>query len=478
MRKAAIVVASLCFFSGFANAGTNGLDRTFGSGGILRIGPTPVSGIVLSGVRALHVQDDGKILVGGYVYAPPELPALGRLTADGQWDTTFADHGVFVLPDGAEAAPYGGRINALAVFSTGDVLAAGGAHSSDRFDYNGCTLLIKLTSVGALDSTFAPDKSGSYCFDFAPPSPGNYWTSHWDDLRVDDDGTFFLTAISTNLNRGAVAHFDSNGTLVNTYGTNGIAGLPDGFFSARVELLPGHRALVAGIVATDTSEGLGASIADLQGDVDLSYGTGGVGSLDVRDSTYYGLVYSAHDAQERLLLSSGSSTSGEDDSPYRLARFAAGGEGDASFNSNGQQAGSPGVAVLSLSATASYYDWITGAIPTADGHIVVVGSIGAVAAGDGVQNIALVRLNDDSSYDTGFGQSAHPGWASINVAGLDTSQASPTTLATDPASGRILVVIGATDGNGKGCAGLLRIVPDRLFDATFEPGTPIPDCSQ
>ena len=105
MRKAAVVVASLSLFAGFANAGTNGLDGTFGSGGIVRFGATPVSGITLGRIRGLHVQDDGKILIGGDFYAgPTELPGVGRLTADGQWDITFADHGAFVLPAG-DAAP-------------------------------------------------------------------------------------------------------------------------------------------------------------------------------------------------------------------------------------------------------------------------------------------------------------------------------------------------------------------------------------
>lgn len=62
MRKAAVVLASsLGLFATAASGGTNGLDATFGSGGIVRFGPTPVSGFSFGSLRALHVQDDGKI---------------------------------------------------------------------------------------------------------------------------------------------------------------------------------------------------------------------------------------------------------------------------------------------------------------------------------------------------------------------------------------------------------------------------------
>lgn len=461
-------------------AATNGLDASFGMRGIKLIGPTPTSGIAMTRISTLKVLDDGSIVLGGYVWGssdPAPQPAIGRLDADGNWDTSFADHGLFVLPYGADSAPYGGRIHSVDVFSDGSVLATGGIHQFGGYYYS-CTLLIKLTPTGALASGFAPDKSGSYCFDFAPPPANTYWTNHSDGVKIDSDDTFFLTSIETNLSVGAVAHLDSSGILVNTYATNGIAGLPVGVHSVSLDLLPGHEVLACGIyVSISGEQGFGAARLLDGGDVDMAYGVDGAASIDVQQSAV-GIINGARDAKDRLLLSSYAYlyASGED-SPYRITRLTTSGQTDVTFNGSGQQAGSPGVATFSLSGN-TLYDEVLGTQPMPDGHILVVGRNAKVSDSDGTFNISLLRLNDDASWDTSFGDAAHPGWASINVGGMANSFASPGAIAVDPRNGRIVAGIGTSDSNGNNCRGLIRVVADRLFDSAFDEIPPMPNCPQ
>src|ERR1700744_3653033 len=95
-------LATLCLFSHLAIAGSSGLDRNFGSGGALLVGPTPQSGLGIT-IKAITPLPDGTFLVGVRSQADPphptaELAAVGHLNADGSWDTTFGDHGLFALP--------------------------------------------------------------------------------------------------------------------------------------------------------------------------------------------------------------------------------------------------------------------------------------------------------------------------------------------------------------------------------------------
>ena len=490
MSKLAVVLslaATIAGASGSASAFTTGFDSTFGTGGIALIGPTPVSGIVMRRVSSLLVDPNGKIAIGGYVWDSvnnAELPAVGRLNADASWDTSFGDHGVFAMPYGSAAAPYGGRVDKLGVFSDGSVLASGGRYdASHSLDYATCTVLVRLTTSGNPDSGFGPDNSGSYCFDFAPPPPDlcciHY---HWDDIKIDSDDSFFLTTTTTNLDgdvvRGAIAHFDASGALLSPYGASGIAAIsPNVAATNQIEILPDHSVVAVGITATADDLGLGTSQVDPDGAVDLNYGANGAAATDLQGQADIGIPDAVLDPQLRVLIASYSHTPDFGDSSYRLARLTSSGSVDETFNGNGMQAGTPGVAVLTLSPDPTY-DSIQATRPLADGHILVVGQNGKVTDTDGTWNISLLRLNEDGSWDASFGDAVHPGWASVNIAGKASSYGAAESIGDDPHDARILVGIVTGDANDNACIGLLRIVPDRLIDSDFESATAMPVCPQ
>ena len=484
MREVAIgcfVAALAAGCVGSAAAMTSGLDASFGIGGIVLIGPTPGSAIAMRRINSLLVDHDGKIVIAGSVWGPSdpaELPAIGRLNADGSWDTSFADNGLFVLPYGADAEPYGGRIEHVGAFSDGTVLASGGIFQLGGYFYS-CTLLVKLTNAGALDTDFAPFKNGVYCFDFAPPPDDTLWFNHWADVKIDSDDSFLIASPFTNLFqlRSAVAHLDATGTLINTYATNGIAALPEEVATGFVEILPDHATLAVGLSGSVDNLGVGASRVGADGKIDLTYGMNGVASADLQGAVEIGLAYTALDSQSRLLISSSSYTPEYGYSDYRIARLTSAGLVDATFNGNNQQAGAPGVATLTLSSNPDY-DEILGAQPIGDGHILVVGRNAQVEDSDGVFNISLLRLNDDAGWDQSFGAAGHPGWSSLNIGGHSTSDGRPYSMSLDTRNGNILIGISTSDSNGHGCVGLIRIVADRLFDGAFEVPPAMPNCPQ
>jgi uncharacterized delta-60 repeat protein len=106
------------------------LDRSFGSGGLARVG----FGSELVNVTSVAVQPDGEILAGGGARSEchalcSEAPALARLTEDGVPDPSFGDGGHEILTGqyhGEDAEVMG-----LAVGPDGEIFSVSGGGSSN-----------------------------------------------------------------------------------------------------------------------------------------------------------------------------------------------------------------------------------------------------------------------------------------------------------------------------------------------------------
>ncbi|HET7065562.1 MAG TPA: hypothetical protein VFI49_14915, partial [Rudaea sp.] len=337
-----------------------------------------------------------------------------------------------------------------------------------------CTLMLKLTSGGALDTAFAPDHSGSFCFDFAANTNNYTWFRHNEGFVVGANDSLYLTTPYTNLSHGAVAHFDSDGLLIGSYGINGIASLPDAVVATRLQLTGDNLILTMGGINN------AASIAVVRledtGQIDNTYGSSGVIAFDAQPGGLVSPSEALLDAQQRLVIADNDDESGVGLVPWRFARVATDGNLDEAFNGSGQQPGIPGFATPALGAT-NYFNGLQVALPLVDGHILGIGDAGYLADADGENNLALVRLAGNASFDASFGDSSHPGWASLNIGGGANGFTRVRATASD-ASGRVFIAIEAGDGNLHGCAGILRLIPDRLFDDRFDAPSSTPSCPQ
>lgn len=172
-------------------------DTTFNSGG---------NGFNYAGyVRAILVQSDGKILVGGDFtnYNNTTIPKrLIRLNADGSLDTTFNNGGSGLDYDYTV-------IRTLALQSDGKILAGG-----YLYYYNGVSVpqyLIRLNADGTRDTTFNNGGTGF----------NNYVNS----VKVLSDGKilvggYFTTYNGQNVPDGLV-RLNSNGSLDTNFNKNG-----------------------------------------------------------------------------------------------------------------------------------------------------------------------------------------------------------------------------------------------------------------
>jgi len=451
-------------------AGTTGFDVRFGDHGILLLGPTSTGRTL--GLTTVLPLASGKFLVAGVSYNDSDpgfgaiLPAVGLLNSEGIWDTAFADHGLFILPFGSSSAPQGGIVNHLALFSNGGILATGGTRVTFGLpDNRTCSLLVKLTEGGAPDTSFAADHNGTFCFDFAPDTSDWHSKGHWEGVQIDSDDSFFLTSPITNLGSGAVAHFDSTGELVSSWGTNGIATMTP--YLTLLELQSGHELVASGLRGFGIGVQTIANVKlDAGGALDDGYGTHGEFDFAIENESSVSPMSSERDATGNLLVAGYGAAH-----PFLIARSTAAGGPDPSFNGGGQQPGGPGWAALDIDSGSSLAGlWQAHVLP--DGHLFAVGEVGVSYI-----NGALIRLNSDASYDTSYGDAAHPGWAQLNIGGTASSSTYVRALAAD-AEGRVLVTLTLTDANGHFCSGLVRIVPDRLSDSGFEPAAAMPNCPQ
>ena len=103
------------------------LDPTFGNGGIV------LSEIGLGGgANALEIQDDGKILVGGYAaFNMRTYFVLIRINEDGSYDDLFGSNGIVTTEMGIN----GFRIESIEIQEDDKILVTGSYHNiNPNFD--------------------------------------------------------------------------------------------------------------------------------------------------------------------------------------------------------------------------------------------------------------------------------------------------------------------------------------------------------
>ncbi|MCX6936962.1 MAG: hypothetical protein NTU80_03550 [Verrucomicrobia bacterium] len=147
---AVLIGGSFSHYNGTARNGLVRLDRTGAQDNSFAdfTGPTVFS------IKALALQTDGKLLVGGsYYHSTGNLRAgLKRLDTNGNVDASFSG-----LIEGASDAfdtQYLGDIQELAIQTDGKILVAGDFSQFNGTARNG---IARLTTTGALDTSFNPD---------------------------------------------------------------------------------------------------------------------------------------------------------------------------------------------------------------------------------------------------------------------------------------------------------------------------------
>jgi uncharacterized delta-60 repeat protein len=261
--------------------GTTGLpDPLFGTGGLtVLFKPTTAGRHASTGVNALALQPDGKVVVGGYGPDPadPSMSALmvTRLAGGGGVDDTLAS-GMFLNSPFSTDEGHGAEVKALAVEPSGRIViggyASGSAHPATP------AVLAGLNGAnGTLDPGFA---GGSVVL--APIGSGASPSARALGMALQPSGNVVFGGTATDSaskNELLVGRLDgSNGSFDPTFGHDGkvlwqVAG-PGGASEVRaVALQPDGKILAAGLL------GSSVAVARLVGDTPPgdSSNTGGGG---------------------------------------------------------------------------------------------------------------------------------------------------------------------------------------------------------
>src|SRR5215831_13294763 len=451
-----------------------------------------------TGVAAIVLQPDGKVIVGGLIDTLNNTLAhnLARLNTDGTQDTSFT------TSQGADNS-----VLTAAVQSDGRIIIGG------SFTHYGSTTrnrTARLNSDGSLDSSFDPGAG----------SDGTV-----DAIAVQSDNRILIGGFFSNFNGAShpgIVRLNTNGSLDNSFS----AAVSGSAVVSALMLLPGDQILIGGnslpnstavfsVVCLNTNGTLSATALTVPGDVGTSVNA---------------LVYQP----DNKFVLAGNFTSYNGTTRNRLARVVPD-PGTVSFSASAYSVGeAAGVANLTVTRTgfapltakvnqtsgttlivpanSDSYNIGAGADGTVrtsalqpDGHLIIGGDFTSY---DTVSRSKITRLNADGSLDsafhpgtgadntinatavqpdgkviiggdfTNFDLSARTRIARLNANGsLDSSfnpgsgtNASVRALAVQP-DGRILVAGTFITYNGTSRSRIARLNSDGSLDTSFNPGT-------
>ncbi len=373
------------------------LDPGFGQGGSVT---TNISDTASACIGAL--QPDGKIVLAAQVDTPTGQAtiALVRYQPDGQLDTSFgpSKNGQIVEDPtlGMQDAA------AIAIVSNpghpgdGDIVVAGTWQDPATLAF--VSGLARFQPDGSPDSSFGAD--GSI---LEPPSSTVRITG---PLLIQPGGKILVggqTDLGTHAPGSSVAtveRFNENGSLDSTFAAPIVNGSLFGGLSSDIRglALDSNGNIVA--AGNDDSAASGDVIAVARmtpnGALDPSFGVGGVQTTNVSSIGELGrLTGVAINSSGNVVVGGDLRLIAADQSVYFAARYNSHGTLDASFNHGG-------IALAIASESPTTFE---GGIAVQSGGQVLLGGLVQITfTTPGVESVvALCRLNEDGSPDTGFG---------------------------------------------------------------------------
>lgn len=350
------------------------LDPSFGSGGkvITDLGSDFEAG------RAVAIQDDGKIVVAGYTGEfPAEDFAVVRYNPDGSLDASFGTGGI-VITDiiGRNSEGYG-----MALQNDGKIIVVGA--SDDAAEAN--TALVRYNSNGTPDNAF--DADGIVITDLFNTEDFGYTIVVQDDNKILVGG-FAVAAAAEDF---ALIRYNNDGTLDNTFGSDGIVTTDfGGFYNiANCMLIQNDGKIVlAGFTTNGLDEDFAIARYNSDGSLDNSFDGDGKVTTDF-DGSEENINSIALQSSGKIIVGGYSFINAPLLEDFIIARYNINGSLDNTFGSEG----------FITTDFNSLFDKVSTVLVQSDDKIIAAGY-----ANNGTENdIALTRYNSDGTLDDSFG---------------------------------------------------------------------------
>ena len=348
------------------------LDPTFGIGGKVT---TPFN-TKASEIHAVAEQDDGKIVVVGWVQNTNKDFALARYNTDGSLDTAFGTGGRVSTDFGSAD-----EARAVAIQSDGKIVVAGYALDSNTGNDFAAA---RYNTDGSLDTAF--DTDGKLTTNMGA-------TDEAHAVAIQSDGKIVLAG-QTGHSFG-VARYTTAGALDTAFDTDGkqSTSFTAGVFDvARAVATQSDGKIVVAGYALDSNTGndFAAARYNTDGSLDTAFDTDG------KLTTNMGATDEAHavaiQSDGKIVLA------GQTGHSFGVARYTTAGALDTAFDTDGKQ---------STSFTAGVFDVARAVATQSDGKIVLAGyatntnGTPAVTTDDH-KDFALARYTTTGVLDTGF----------------------------------------------------------------------------
>ena len=250
------------YLFGLVRYNANGtLDTTFDTDGKVT---TSIIGVD-DGITGLAIQTDGKILAAGYALSGSNYVfALARYNADGSLDTTFDTDGkVTTSILGVDSFA-----NAMSLQSNGKIVLAGGAYNGTNYD----VALARYNADGSLDTTF--DTDGKVTTGVLAGNDGANAVKVRSDGKIVAAGYAFSGASSSF----AVVRYNADGSLDTAFDTDGkvttsILAVEDG--ATGVAIQADNKVVASGYAKNGTVLNFAIARYNTDGSLDTSFDTDG-----------------------------------------------------------------------------------------------------------------------------------------------------------------------------------------------------------
>ncbi|WP_276132471.1 T9SS type A sorting domain-containing protein [Polluticoccus soli] len=238
--------------------GNGSIDSSFGYNGNV---VTNIGGLN-SYCNTVSIKSNGKIILGGRTGA---VISLVRYNNDGTLDNTFNDSGKVL--HAYSASTFYNEANAVMVQPNDMILVAGSADPPANTSYD--FVLFRLNDDGSRDSGFGVN--GATVLDFA----SNY--DKCNDATLLPDGKIILAGYTVSPGTGndfAMARFNADGSLDNSFGQNGkvITDLGGGDIARGIAVQSDGRIVLTG----NSNNQFALARYNPDGQIDKTFGTNGI----------------------------------------------------------------------------------------------------------------------------------------------------------------------------------------------------------
>jgi uncharacterized delta-60 repeat protein len=356
------------------------------------------------------------------------LPTLSQAQLSAL-DPTFDTDGISIIQFGASQD----EATSIAVQADGKILLAG--HSNNSF------ALARFNTDGSLDNSFDTD--------------GKVTTSFWGSnnicnaVAVQNDGKILVAGYTDNNDSTgdfAIARFNTDGSLDNTFDTDGkvttdFGGVNDNAWSMVIQ--SDGKIIVAGTWDNTVDRDFSIARYNTNGSLDTTFSLDGKVNTDLGGSDDYGRSVTIQN-DGKIIMAGFKEYMGDHD--FALVRYNADGTLDNSFDTDG----------VVITAFGTYLSSAFSVTVQPDGKIVAAGEQLYPATGD----FALARYNSDGSLDNTFDTD---GMVTTDFGALDAAGRSVRILS----DGKIFV--GGVSGDITNLYyTLVRYNADGSLDGTFD----------